>query len=266
VLFRSKGYVHAIDFMVYAHLQMAQDGEAKRWVDNSIALLKTGSAMERSPTGAALTVHTAHAAIPARYAIERGAWEEAAALPVQNTAAVADAITHFARAMGFARLNSPARARTEIQRLEELEKELGAANQAYWVEQVAIQRIGATAWVLYAEGNRQEALRLMRSAADKEDASEKHVAMENRLWPLRELLAEMLMETGQPAAALKEFEISLGAARNRLRSLYGAGLASEKIGDTARARDFYRQLANLTSNGNRDRPEVRHAHAFIASR
>lgn len=263
----AKGYVHAIDFMVYAHLQMGQDGEALRLLENSRALQKTAGPMEqRSPTGAVLPIHTAYAAIPARYAIERGTWKEATQLPLHTTSPAADAITHFTRAMGYVRLKDATSARTEIARVAALRDELSKLDDVYWTEQVEIQRLAATAWVALLDGKTAEAVKSMRSAADREDGSEKHVAMENRLWPMRELLGEMLLELKQPAAALKEFETSLHEARNRLRGYYGAARAAEMAGNRGKAGEYYGKLVTLTKNADSNRPEVQQAKAFLASR
>ena len=263
----ARGYVHAIDFMVYAHLQMGQDAEALRLLENARALQKTAGPMEqRSPTGAVLPIHTAYAAIPARYVIERGTWREATQLEVHTTSPAADAITHFTRAMGHVRLKDAAGARTEIARVAALRDELSKLNDVYWTEQVEIQRLAGTAWIALLEGKAAEALKSMRAAADREDGSEKHVAMENRLWPMRELLGEMLLELKQPAAALKEFETSLHEARNRLRSYYGAARAAEMAGNRAKASEYYGKLVTLTKNADSNRPEVQQAKAYLAAR
>lgn len=263
----AKSYVHAMDFMVYAYLQMAQDGQAERVMNESIALQQAvGTAAQRTPTGGLLTVYTAYAAIPARYAIERGAWAEAAALELHPRSPVGDAITYFTRAMGFARLGQPALAHKEIAALQLLRDELAQAKQGYWVEQLEIQRKAATAWTALAEGNRTEALTLMRSAADLEDGSDKHVAMENRLWPMRELLGELLLDLNEPALALREFEASLEVARNRLRGLGGAARAAQMIGDQRKAAAFYEEVLKLARNADSDRKEIEDAKAFLATR
>ena len=263
----AKSYVHAMDFTAYAYLQMAQDRQAERLMNESLALQKSaGGAFQRSPTGGVLPVYTAYAALPARFAIERGAWAEAAALELQPMAPPADAITHFTRAMGFARLGDSANARKDIAKLQALRDELIGSKQDYWAEQVDIQHKAAAAWAAHAEGKKSESLTLMRSAADLEDASEKHVAMENRLWPMRELLGELLLELNQPALALKEFEASLGEARNRLRGFYFAGKAAEMAGDQRKAAAFYEKVLALTKNADSERREIREAKSFMAAR
>ncbi|HEV8723073.1 MAG TPA: hypothetical protein VGW77_20860 [Candidatus Binatia bacterium] len=263
----AKNYVHAMDFMVYAHLQGAQDSEAKRLLEESTALYKTQApTAELTPTGGVLTVHTAFAAIPARYAIERGAWADAAALQPRPTTPAADAITYFTRAMGAARNRDVNGARKDIEQLESLKNTLTTAKQKYWADQVEIQRRAAAAWVAHAEGKKDEALKSMRSAAQLEDASEKHVAMENRLWPMRELLGEMLLQLNEPAQALKEFEASFKAAPNRFRGYYGAAKAAEGLGDQKKARSYYEKLVELCKQADAERPELVEAKAFLAKK
>ena len=260
----AKAYVHAMDFLVYAHLQGAQDGEARRLVSEAAALLATQAPPATlTPTAGVLAVHTAFAAIPARYAIERGAWAEAAALAPRPSSPAADAITHFARAMGAARGGDAAAAKADVAQLVALRERLVQAGQDYWAEQVEIQRRAAAAWVARAERRPDEALRLMRSAADLEDASEKHVAMENRFGPMRELLGELLLEVNEPTKALVEFEASLQVSRNRFRGLYGAARAAELSGERAKARGHYAALLALGEHADAERAELRHARAFV---
>ncbi len=261
----AKGYVHAMDFMIYAYLQGAQDSEAKQVVDGSVALqANQAQPSALSPTGAVLALYTAFAAIPARYAIERGAWAEAAALQPRPTTPAADAITYFARAMGAARSGDLASARKSIDQLRRLKDALAQAKQDYWAEQVEIERSAAAAWVAYAEDKKDEALKWMRSAADLEDSSEKNVAMENRLWPMRELLGELLLELNEPAQALKEFELSLQTARNRYRGFYGAAKAAERSSDRQTARAYYEKLVALCSHADTERPELVEAKTYLA--
>jgi tetratricopeptide (TPR) repeat protein len=262
----AKTYVHAVDFTVYAHLQQAQDDAARALVDETAALLRTQApAADLTPTAGILAVHTAFAAVPARYALERGAWADAAVLPVRPSTPAADAVSHFARAMGAVRSGNAAAARPDIERLDALRDTLTQSKQEYWAEQVEIQRLAATAWAALAEGRAAEALRMMEAAADREDASEKHVAMENRLWPMRELLGELLLELKQPAMALPEFEASLQAARNRFRGLYGAARAAELSGNQRQAREYYRQLLTLAGGAEAaNRAELRQARAFLS--
>jgi tetratricopeptide (TPR) repeat protein len=261
-----KGYVHAIDFMVYAHLQLGQDREAQRLAQTSAELQKAGPEVVRTPTGAVFPGYTAYAAIPARIAIERSAWADAAALELKPTAPAADAITHFTRAMGYAKLRDATNAGKEIDALQKLKVELLTLKDPYWAEQVEVQIKAAMAWVAHAQGNAGEALKLMRAAADIEDASEKHVAMENRLWPMREMLGDLLLELKQPAQALKEYERSLKEYPNRIRGFYGAARAAEASGNRQKAAEYYNKLVALTANADSDKKEIQQAKAYLAAR
>jgi tetratricopeptide (TPR) repeat protein len=260
------GYVHAIDFNVYAHLQLGQDKEAQRLLETAAALQKSGPPAQRAPTGAVFPAYTAYAAIPARVAIERSAWAEAAALELKPSAPAADAITHFTRAMGHAMLRDTASASKEVDALQKLKAELLAMKDTYWAEQLEVQIKAASAWIVHAQGNAAEAAKLMRTAADMEDASEKHVAMENRLWPMRELLADLLLELKQPAQALKEYEQSLKEYPNRIRGFYGAARAAEASGNRQKAAEYYNKLVTLTAKADSDKKEIQQAKAYLAAR
>ncbi len=150
-----------------------------------------------------------------------------------------------------------------LQQLGLLKDTLVQSKQDYWAEQVEIQRRAAAAWVAYAEGKKDEALNLMHSAADLEDASEKHITMENRLWPMRELLGELLLELNEPGQALKEFETSLQVARNRYRGFYGAARAAKLSGDPEKARTYYKKLGVLCKYADSERRELVEAKAFL---
>jgi tetratricopeptide (TPR) repeat protein len=169
----------------------------------------------------------------------------------------AQAITHFARALGAARSDDLVAAQADIDKLKELRASLEKASQPYWAGQVEVQILAAHAWVAQAQGSREDALKFMRAAADLEDASEKHVAMENRLYPMRELLGDMLMMHGQANAALKEYEVALKNSPMRLRGFYGAANAAQASGETKKAREYFGKLAGLTRKADGDRPELR---------
>jgi tetratricopeptide (TPR) repeat protein len=252
-------YYHATDFMVYAHLQLAQDAKAK-------ALVAPIAAMT-TPSGAAVPGYTAIAAIPARYVIERGDWAGAAALPVVSTGwPQADSLVRFTRGLGMARTGDVAGARREIQAMQELRAALEKSGQSYWADRTEEQMLAVSGWVAQAEGSRDEALKLMRAAADNEDASVKHVAMENRLYPMRELLGELLIQQGQAAAALRELEASLKENPNRYRALYGAARAAEMTGDRPKAVGYYEKLVALAAKADTARPETARAKTFIGAR
>jgi tetratricopeptide (TPR) repeat protein len=252
------GVPHGYDFMAYAYLQLGQDAKAKALLEPTAAITKT--------IGPRIAGATAQNAVPARYALERQDWQAAAQLkPVGTGVPAAEAITHFARAVGAARSGDVAAAQTDIDTLKDLRGQLEKANQGYWAGQTEIQILAAQAWVAQGQKQRDEALRLMRAAADLEDASEKHVAMENRLYPMRELFADMLMSHGQAKAALTEYEASMKNAPMRLRGFYGAAKAADTVGDTKKAREYFDKLARLTRQADSDRPEVLEARKRVAN-
>jgi tetratricopeptide (TPR) repeat protein len=251
---------HSLDFLTNAYLQLGQDQQAKGIVDarNSVA---------EFPTNFRYSGHTAFAAIPVRYAFERAAWAEAAALAIPKTPfAQAEAITWFGRAIGSSRSGELAKATEAVDQLRALKDRLAKANDAYWMGQVAIQEQAAGAWIALAEGRKAEAIAYMRQAADLEDRSGKHVAMENRLSPIRELLGELLIEAKEPAQALKEFETSLRNNPNRYRSFAGAAKAAEQAGDRVQAKVYYEKLIALAGNADTPRPDLVAAKQYLASK
>jgi len=252
-------YYHATDFMVYAHLQLAQDAKAK-------ALVDTIATLPRVESGS-IPGFTAIAAVPARYVLERGDWAGAAALPVVSTGRPqADSLVRFTRGLGMARSGDLAGAKREIQAMQELRAALEKSNQGYWADRTEEQMLAVSAWVAYAAGTRDEALKLMRAAADNEDGSVKHVAMENKLYPMRELLGELLLQQGQAAAALREFEAALRENPNRYRGLYGAARAAEVAGDRPKAVGYYEKLVALAGKADTARPEIARAKTFLGPR
>jgi tetratricopeptide (TPR) repeat protein len=143
---------------------------------------------------------------------------------------------------------------------------LDKAGDSYWAGRSEEHMLAISGWVSYAEGKRDEALKFMRAAADLEDARVKHVAMENEIYPMRELLGELLVEAGQPKAALAEFEASLKATPNRYRGLWGAGIAAQAAGDRQKAAGYFAKVVELTRNADTPRPEIALARAQVAQR
>ncbi|WP_431824617.1 hypothetical protein [Burkholderia sp. F1] len=247
---------HSWDFMEYAYLQLGQDAHARQVRDDADAATKFP--FDR------LVTYTGLEAIPARYALERGAWQEAAALePRGSRWPQAEAITYFARALGCARGGKADMAQPNIDMLTQLRAKLEQSSQPYWAEQVQVQILAASAWLAHARGNDDEALKQMRAAADLEDGSEKNVAMENRLYPMREQLGEMLLDLMRPADALKEYEASMQATPNRLRGLYGAATAADLAQEKRKAKLYYGKLVVLTHDADTTRPEVRQAKLYL---
>ena len=268
--------LHAWDYEMYAYLQTAQDREAKKILDGIAEIVARpaptgGNAMPGMPGMPGMTGNLAGGwaatAIPARWAIERGAWAEAAALPVHpSPQPFVEAITHFARALGATRSGKPDAAKPDIEQLNALHAKEVQAKDAYWTTQLDIQRQTAQAWVLWAEGKKDDGLRALTAAAALEDTTDKSAITPGPIAPARELLGEMLLEAKQPADALKEFEANLKKEPNRFRSVYGAGRAAESAGDAAKARTYYAQLLKICERGDQQgRAELAHARQFTAA-
>ena len=257
---KDPGRYHFLDFLTNAYLQLGNDQQAQRIVDarNSVA---------EYPANFRYSGHTAFAAIPVRFAFERSAWVEAATLAIPKTPfAQAEAITWFGRAIGAARSGDLPKAREAVDQLGRLRDTLAKANDAYWTGQVAIQEQAAGAWLALAEGRKGDAIAAMRQAADLEDRSGKHVAMENRLSPIRELLGELLLEANEPVQALKELETSLRNNPNRYRSFAGAAKAAERAGDRAQAKSYYEKLVALAGQADGGRPDLVAAKRYLAGK
>jgi tetratricopeptide (TPR) repeat protein len=256
--------LHAMDYMVYAYLQTGQDAAAKRVADELTALIARQPA---TVTGPGLAGGFPGTAIPARYVLERGEWADASNLPVHATQQpYMEAMTHFARALGAARAGKPDAAKAEVDALALLRDKEVQARDEYWMTQVDVELKGAEAWMLWAQGRRDQALEAMAAAAALEDTTEKSAVTPGPLAPAHELLGDMLMEAGRPADALKEYETGLAKEPNRFRSVYGAGHAAELAGDGAKARSFYSDLLKICERADPARPELAHARTYVAGR
>jgi hypothetical protein len=246
--------LHAMDYMVYAWLQLARDDDARRIAEGAPALVARTSSRFVGPYAAA--------AIPARVALERGAWREAMALePRPDPFGFTMALTHHARALGAARAGEPRVAEQDIAALTTIRDTLRARKSDYWASEVEVSRRSAAAWAAFARGDRELALGEMRAAADQEDASEKHIVTPGRLLPARELLGDMLFMAGRPAEALREYETSQVREPHRLRGYAGAALAAERSGDTTKAMRYHGRVLEQAGAGT-DRPEVRRARDY----
>lgn len=245
---------HAFDYMVYAHLQLGQDGAARQVVTEA---LNNPARVDHPATA------YAYAAMPARLAIERAAWKDAAALPLHATNdfpwkkyTFAEAINAYARGIGAAMSGDAAGARAQAGRLESLQQ---ATKVPYWANEVGIQASVVNSLALCAEGKRAACLDGLRAAADREDASEKHVVTPGRLVPARELLAYAILDAGEPAVALREFEAVLRHDPNRLRAFAGAARAAEAMGSKDKAAGYAARLLELTSSADTTLTDVAYA-------
>src|SRR5215469_5948715 len=249
--------LHGQDYMVYAYLQLGQDKNARAVIDDMAKSANFGPEERGGPF--------ALAASPARYMVERGDWQGAAELEVRPSKfPFILAITHFARALGAARAGNAEAAKADIAKLAELRDQLREAKDAYWAEQVDIQWQAASAWLLYAQGKFDDALKTMSAAADAEDKTEKAPVTPGPLAPARELYGAMLLERGMAKEALAAYEATLKKEPHRLGATLGAAKAAEKAGDLAKARQHYAATAALAEDADPVRPEIAAARAFVA--
>jgi len=255
--------VHAMDYLEYAYLQTAQDSAAKAVVDEL-------DAFQRSTSSAAIGAAYAVAAIPVRFALERRDWAAAASL---STPAIgfplerfpwAEAMISYARALGEARTGDIAGAQTEIARLQSLEDKL-KGKDTYWANQIEVQRLGAAGILAHVQGDDTKAVELVRAAADLEATMDKHPATPSPVLPAREVLADLLLELNQPAAALTEYKEMLRTDPNRFRSILGEARAAKQSGDMAAAHDAYQKLVTLSKPAGPERPELAEAKAYLTN-
>ena len=251
--------LHASDYLEYAYLQTGQDQQAKRVLDQMVAN-KTGLPSYFAGVYATATM-------PARYVIETRQWSEAAKLEVPSGSpggklSWAEATVYYARALGCAHTGDLQGARQAIQKLEAARDQLTGLHESYWAGQVEIQHRQAAGMLAFAQGKKDEALELLRSAADMEDASEKHPVTPGPVKPARELLGEMLLTVGKTAEALVAFESTLQRSPNRFNALYGAATAAQTAGQREKARHYFQALVTM-SDPLSVRPELSTAKSYL---
>jgi hypothetical protein len=254
--------VHSMDYLEYAYLQTAQDREAGEVVDELTSFRQSGAP--------SLVTAYAVAAIPVRYALERRDWPAAAALsepaigfPLERFP-WAEAMIAYARALGDARTGNIVGAEAEIGRLQSLEDKL-KGNDNYWANQIEVQRLAAAGILAHVRGDDEKAVALVRAAADLDATMDKHPATPSSVLPARELLADVLLELNQPAAALVEYRAMLSTDPNRFRSLLGEARAAKQTGDSATAHDAYRKLVALSKPVGPARPELAEAKSYLTN-
>ncbi len=254
--------LHAMDYLAYAYLQKAEDQQVLALIDEITAFKK--ATPETRGTAYAM------AAIPARYALERQDWALAAKLEKPKAEVgwdkfpPAGAILDFAKALGDAHTGDLAAAKAEIDKLAATRDALKAKNK-YWSDQVEVQRLAAAATLAQAAGRHDEAVEEMRAATDLDDAMDKSNVTPGDILPPRELLGDLLLELGKPAAALAEYKRSLATAPNRFRSLIGEARAAKQAGDAAEAHEAYRKLLAQCPSAAPERPELTEAKAYLTN-
>ena len=255
--------LHALDYMAYSYLQEAQDAEAKKIVDIAAKVKKTNPELEFSAAYAL-------AAIPTRYAFERNDWAAAANLSIPNlphwsSFPFMEALIEYGHALGRAHTGDVEGARKAIARMQQLRDATKEPKFDYFKSHLDLQMQAASAWVAAAEGKKNEAIDMLRRAADSEDILGKHPVSPGAFVPIREQLGTLLLEMGQPTEAQREFEAALKIYPGRFRGLYGAAQAAELAGDNQGASRYYTKLAAQTSKAGGSRDELNHVREFLSA-
>jgi hypothetical protein len=254
--------LHAMDYLVYAALQCAQDKKAKLVLDEFNAIQKVSS---QSPKAA-----YSLAAIPARYALERRDWVEAARLAPPAWLPMdrfpwAEAMICFARGAGAVRSGQVAAAQSELAKIQTLSRALAGKTQQEWAVPTEILRRELAAWIALATGKPLEAIQLMTGAAELEDSTEKKPVTPGPIIPAREQLGDLLLEAKDAPAAVRQFELSLRSSPNRFNGLYGAGKAARAAGEMDKAQTHFSKMIEVCARADTERAELAEARAFITS-
>jgi predicted Zn-dependent protease len=249
--------------MAYSYLQEAQDAEAKKIVDLVAKVRKTNPELEFSAAYAL-------AAIPTRYAFERNDWPAAAKLTVPNlphwsSFPFMEALIEYGHALGRAHTGDLDGARKAIARMQQLRDATKDPKFDYFKSHLDLQMQAASAWVAASEGKKNEAIEMLRRAADAEDILGKHPVSPGAFVPIREQLGSLLLEVGQSKEAQREFEAALKIYPGRFRGLYGAARAAEQIGDKENASRYYAKLAAQTAKSSGSRDELNHVREFLSA-
>src|SRR5438309_1875255 len=246
--------LHALDYMAYSYLQEGQDSKAKEIVDFATTVRKTNPKLEFSGAYAL-------AAIPARYALERNAWSEAATLPIPklphwSSYPSFEGLIEYSHALGRAHAGDIEGARKAIDRMRQLRDSSTDPRLDYFKRQLDLQIQATSAWVTYSEGKKDEAVNLLRRAADAEDILGKHPVSPGALVPAREQLGDLLLTLNLPKEAQQEFEAALQIYPGRFQGLYGAAQAAEQSGEKEKAQHYYAKLIEQTTKADGSRSEL----------
>ncbi len=235
--------LHASDYLAYAYLQLGQDEPVRRLVGDLAAI--------KSLDVENFAGYYAIASVPARFALERRKWSDAASLSVRpadlpwDRYPYAEAMTWFAVGMGKARTGDTAGATAAVERLQQLRQKLFDQKNRYWAEQVDVQVLAVNGWIAHAAGRNEDAAGMLRSAAELEESTDKSPVTPGAILPAREMLGDLLLATNQPEKALEAYERSLKDSPGRWNGLSGAAQAARLSGDREKARAYFLQIAKL---------------------
>ena len=255
--------IHAIDYLVYAYLQLGDNAKAQLEMDK-VKEIKEVFPEDHFASAYALI------AIPSRLAIENKNWELATKLELPKTkldwnkADWPKAILHFSRALGFANTGNPSAAKKELDILVSLRDRLTSAKNSYESGQVTIQIEAIKAWIEYSKGNSEEAIAYMKVASNLESKTSKAAVTPGEIIPADELLADLYLALNKPKEALETYKINLNGHPSRFNGIYGAAKAAQNLNDIEQATYYFQELIRLSVKTNSTRPEVSEAKDFLA--
>ena len=259
----SHHYPHALDYLIYAHLQRAEDERAGE-------ILASAMAEENYQPSFISAFHLA--AIPARYLVERRQWAEAAALPENSPATIPwdifswpVAMNQFARGLGAARSGDLEGAREAVAKLEGLKTRADENAEDYFATQIEIGRLAVEGWAAHLAGQSDDAVELLRASAELEASTQKHPVTPGAILPAYELLGDLLLELDRPGEALAAYEASLETWPGRFNTMLGAARAASAAGDATQANSYYSGLLELASEPGSARPVLEEAESFIGA-
>ncbi len=262
----STEYLHSADYLAYGYLQIGNEDAVKEIMDEVMS--PQAPYWEQNLVAGAYAL----AAIPARYALERQQWQEAMQLqarfpesfPWQESHAPYEALTWFARGIGAARSGNVKAATEATEQLRKLRlHEERTSSNPYWALQIKVQELAVSAWTAFAQGNSDVALALMTESAAVENASDKHAVTPGELLPANELLGDLQLEFGNPAAALDAYQQALAKSPNRFNSLYGAAVAAEQLGERSTAAGYYQTIVEMTAGSTAAWSRILEARSFV---
>ena len=256
--------IHAIDYLVYAYLQLGDNARAKLEMDK-VKEIKEVFPKDHFASAYALI------AIPARLAVENKNWELATKLELPNTnldwgkATWPKAILHFSRALGFTNTGNSLAAQKELEILISLRDRLNEAENIYESGQVTIQIEAIKGWIEYSKGNADKAIEYMKLASNLESETSKAAVTPGEIIPADELLADLYLALNRPEDALKAYKLNLKGHPSRFNGIYGAAKAAQQLNDTKLTAYYFEKLIKLSENVNSSRPEIAEAKEFLAN-
>ncbi|MBT7528240.1 MAG: hypothetical protein HN660_02005 [Flavobacteriaceae bacterium] len=256
--------IHALDYLVYAYLQMGDNVRAQTEMNKMIEIKEVFPSDHFASAYALI-------AVPSRLAVENKDWKLATELELPKTnldwnkAPWPKAMLHFSRALGFTNTGNTSKAQKELDILIDLRERLNEAKNSYESGQVTIQIESIKGWIEYSKGNTEKAIEYMKLASKLESETSKAAVTPGEIIPAEELLGDLYMLTGKHKEALKSYELNLKGRPFRFNGLYGAAKAAQKLDNNELAAYYFEKLIKVSEDVNSSRPELSEAKYFLAN-